>query len=803
MATHFFLLGDLRIVHNERIVASPSYRVQNLLAFLLLRPRISRREQIAEALYPELAGVQGRRSLSDVLYQLRKRLPAGTISSDRACVQLPEAARWLDVDIFRKALASDSPETWEAGLSLYRGDLLPGNYEDWLLEEREALHLDFVALAHRFGETMLRQGDYDRALSVTERLVREELYDEKALQRLMQLYQALGRRGDALRVYEQFVERLAADLGVEPHPGVQMQAQAIHDACPTFFPDDYPLSADVDDVDADALLKRGRQALERGRLALAEAMLMQFGSQSPPTDAMHWLAFDLALRFDEIERAQRALAHCDPDDLRTMVRKAALRLAQRNWESARDMAERALLGAISEQERQVEGWALWALASAEYRLGRRADAYRAGERALALARTNHLPLLTGDCLLLLGRMLVLEGRFGQAGPYVSEAAASAQRHDAPWHYVQAMRLSGRLHARTGRLLAAQRDYEEALRACRHLGWFRVEARLLNELAESCDLLGQSERSLRLLRQAEFLLTKLADPMPLAINYYNQAFTYLYLGDDRAPLAVARAHSALDVFRERGQKRWMALGWMALAYAYWIDGAFQRSLRALDESLRLHEFLGEYEKFCEILAMKAQVHLALGNLDQALDCSQAAVLALAQGARATDMKAEVFFARSAALAAAGRDEEALNFVRGAYESLLSIAAKLADDQARRAFFRRDPITRRLMEAVYARGIAEPLEAGQLTRWLPSQRNDYAVQVRWTVDAGPADVALKQHKGAIILRRQRLARLIQEAETQGIDPRNKDLAAALGVSVRTIQRDRTHLQQAAMRAPGGVL
>jgi tetratricopeptide (TPR) repeat protein len=243
--------------------------------------------------------------------------------------------------------------------------------------------------------------------------------------------------------------------------------------------------------------------------------------------------------------------------------------------------------------------------------------------------------------------------------------------------------------------------------------------------------------------------------------------------------------------------------MALAYAYWIDGAFQKALRALDESRRLHEDLGEYEKFCEILAMQAQVHLALGDVVRALDCSREAVLALAQGARATDMKAEVFFARSAALAAAGRDEEALNFVRGAYESLLSIAAKLADDQARRAFFRRDPITRRLMEAVYARGIAEPLEAGQLTRWLPSQRNDYAVQVRWTVDAGPADVALKQHKGAIILRRQRLARLIQEAETQGIDPRNKDLAAALGVSVRTIQRDRTHLQQAAMRAPGGVL
>jgi uncharacterized protein HemY len=111
---------------------------------------------------------------------------------------------------------------------------------------------------------------------------------------------------------------------------------------------------------------------------------------------------------------------------------------------------------------------------------------------------------------------------------------------------------------------------------------------------------------------------------------------------------------------------MALGWMALAYAYWIDGAFQKASRALDESRRLHEDLGEYEKLCEILAMKAQVHLALGDVARALDCSREAVLALAQGARATDMRSEVFFARSAALAAAGMDAEALNFVRGAYE-----------------------------------------------------------------------------------------------------------------------------------------
>ena len=233
--------------------------------------------------------------------------------------------------------------------------------------------------------------------------------------------------------------------------------------------------------------------------------------------------------------------------------------------------------------------------------------------------------------------------------------------------------------------------------------------------------------------------------------------------------------------------------MALAYALWIDGAFQEALAALDECLHLHEKMREHEKFCEILAMKAQVYLALGDLPQAVSSSRQAVLALAQGSRSTDMKVDVFFARGAALAAVGDEAGAQNYLRQAYDALLDIAARLEDDTARQALFQRDPITRRLMREIYARDLVAPLESGQKTHWLQTQRGDYAVPVHWTVDAGPADMALKQNRGAIALRRQRLARLIREAETQGINPSNKDLAAAVGVSVRTVQRDRTYLQR----------
>ena len=392
------------------------------------------------------------------------------------------------------------------------------------------------------------------------------MYDEKAVHRLMLIYQGLGRRGDALQIYEQFVERLAVDLDVEPQPDVQILAQAIRDACPTFFPGDPPPSVVPDD--RHLLLDHARLAFERGRRAQAEMLLMQLQNQNNVTDAIRWLEFDLALRFDDSNRAQRMLKNCTPEHPQTMVRQAELHLAQRDWNEARRLAEEALLIAIAKREQEAEGRALWLLASAEYRLGRRAAAYRTGERALAFARALNLPSLASDCLILLGRMLTLEGRFEQVKTLLAELISLAQRNDDPWHYVHTMRLSGLLHARTGRLQAAQRDYEEALRACRHVGWPRVEARILIELAESRDLLGQSDRSLRLLKQAEALLGQLDDPIPLAINRYNQAFTYLYLSDDQAPQAVVCARSALNVFQERGAATLGGIG---------VDGAGVRTL----------------------------------------------------------------------------------------------------------------------------------------------------------------------------------------------------------------------------------
>jgi hypothetical protein len=73
----------------------------------------------------------------------------------------------------------------------------------------------------------------------------------------------------------------------------------------------------------------------------------------------------------------------------------------------------------------------------------------------------------------------------------------------------------------------------------------------------------------------------------------------------------------------------------------------------------------------------------------------------------------------------------------------------------------------------------------------------VMVRWTIDAGEADADLLQREGKVALRQQRVRRLLAEAQAQGATPTDTDLAHALDVTERTIERDMAALRTAGTR------
>lgn len=76
----------------------------------------------------------------------------------------------------------------------------------------------------------------------------------------------------------------------------------------------------------------------------------------------------------------------------------------------------------------------------------------------------------------------------------------------------------------------------------------------------------------------------------------------------------------------------------------------------------------------------------------------------------------------------------------------------------------------------------------------------VEVVWTVNGGKADMEILSSQGRVALRRVRIQRLLDEALEQGGVASQEDLAQALQVTLRTIQRDFAALKRQGVWLPG---
>jgi len=143
----FHALGalELRGAHGEelRSVLVQTKRLALFAYLALAKPaRLHRRDSLVALFWPESDAERARLALRQALHFLRRALGEGVIvgRGDEEIGIAPEAL-WCDVVAFEIAL--DGGRCAEA-LELYRGDLLPGCYDEWLLPERERLRQMFI-----------------------------------------------------------------------------------------------------------------------------------------------------------------------------------------------------------------------------------------------------------------------------------------------------------------------------------------------------------------------------------------------------------------------------------------------------------------------------------------------------------------------------------------------------------------------------------------------------------------------------------------------------------------------------------
>src|SRR5437016_1000616 len=159
---HIHLLGDFRLLSSDTPVTTVNVaRLQSLLAYLVLhRTAPQARSHLAFLLWPDSDEAQAHSNLRKLLHQLRQALQAlphadHFLQADGHSLQWlpslpapqegsPRASWTLDVLDFEQAMTRAEQaeqvqdttalrQALEQAVDLYRGDLLPSCYDEWIL----------------------------------------------------------------------------------------------------------------------------------------------------------------------------------------------------------------------------------------------------------------------------------------------------------------------------------------------------------------------------------------------------------------------------------------------------------------------------------------------------------------------------------------------------------------------------------------------------------------------------------------------------------------------------------------------
>ena len=233
------LLGEQSITGaGTRVRSSRAVGLVALLAAHAGSPQP--RQRIAGLFWPDSTDAQALTNLRRELHQLRQ-----VLADDPSLVVTPTDLGWRDTTTCRvdlrvfdvertaalaaAAIGDDEGILGHAARAIaeYRGDLLPGVYDDWVLEARSEVERHCVSLCDLLGEARARHGDLAGAVEVARRRIALEPLEEVGYRTLMRWQADLGDRAGAVNTYHHCASVLERELGVVPDPATRQAFQRL------------------------------------------------------------------------------------------------------------------------------------------------------------------------------------------------------------------------------------------------------------------------------------------------------------------------------------------------------------------------------------------------------------------------------------------------------------------------------------------------------------------------------------------------------------------------------------------------
>jgi DNA-binding SARP family transcriptional activator/predicted ATPase len=223
------LLSGFHLSHEDQEIKSiRSERLILLVSYLLLNfEKPLSRKQLAFTFWADTTEEQARTNLRNLLHHLRKAFPEIDLFLDTEGLTVQwksNASIELDVTHFKTALANAKlapddtlrVQLLKQAVNAYRGELLPGYYEDWVLSHREEIHRAYLTALGQLAKLLEDSRQYEEAIEMANRIIRSEPLNESAYQLAMRLHALGNDRAGALQAYHACLTVMRRELDMEP-----------------------------------------------------------------------------------------------------------------------------------------------------------------------------------------------------------------------------------------------------------------------------------------------------------------------------------------------------------------------------------------------------------------------------------------------------------------------------------------------------------------------------------------------------------------------------------------------------------
>ncbi len=215
------VLGELALELDEVPVAPPAGRgARALLGLLAIDRRLHARAQLAARLWPDVLDDSARTSLRSALAALRRSLGPDAdhyLVATRERVGLREDV-WTDTAAFEQLAAAGR---LQEAIDLYRGDLLSGANDDWVLTTRDEWRERAAVVLARLATEAEQAGNWTAAIAHTRRVVALDPLAEEGQRALIDRLAKAGDRPAALAAYTRYADRLRTELRIAPSPATR------------------------------------------------------------------------------------------------------------------------------------------------------------------------------------------------------------------------------------------------------------------------------------------------------------------------------------------------------------------------------------------------------------------------------------------------------------------------------------------------------------------------------------------------------------------------------------------------------